>query len=70
MMKIKLFLLVLLSVVSNGLFAQTKENIFYSNGKIYVVVAVITIIFIGILVYLSIIDRRLKKTEKDLREKN
>lgn len=69
-MKIKLFLLVLLSVVSNGLFAQTKENIFYSNGKIYVVVAVITIIFIGILVYLSIIDRRLKKTEKDLREKN
>lgn len=69
-MKIKLLLLVLLSVVSNGLFAQTKENIFYSNGKIYVVVAVITIIFIGILVYLSIIDRRLKKTEKDLREKN
>ena len=70
MMKIKLFLLVLLSIVSNGLFAQTKENIFYSNGKIYVVVAVITIIFIGILVYLSIIDRRLKKTEKELREKN
>lgn len=70
MMKIKLFLLILLSIVSNGLFAQTKENIFYSNGKIYVVVAVITIIFIGILVYLSIIDRRLKKTEKDLREKN
>ncbi len=69
-MKIKLFLLILLSIVSNGLFAQTKENIFYSNGKIYVVVAVITIIFIGILVYLSIIDRRLKKTEKDLREKN
>ena len=70
MMKIKLFLLVLLSIVSNGLFAQTKENIFYSNGKIDVVVAVITIIFIGILVYLSIIDRRLKKTEKELREKN
>ncbi len=68
-MKIKLLFLVLLSIVSESLFAQTKENLFYSNGKIYVVVAVITIIFTGIVVYLSIIDRRLRKTEKELKEK-
>jgi len=69
MMKIKLLFLVLLSIVSESLFAQTQENLFYSNGKIYVVVAVMTIIFTGIVVYLTIIDRRLKKTEKELKDK-
>lgn len=69
MMKIKVLLLLLLSIISKSLFAQTKENLFYSNGKIYVVVAVMTIIFIGIIVYLTIIDRRLKKTEKELKDK-
>ena len=35
-----------------------------SNGKIYVVVAVIVIIFTGLLVYLLSIDSRLKKLER------
>jgi len=36
-----------------------------SNGKIYVVVGVIAIIFVGIVVYLISIDRRLTKIEKE-----
>jgi CcmD family protein len=36
-----------------------------SNGKIYVVVGVIAIIFVGLVVYLFTIDRRLSKLEKD-----
>ena len=36
-----------------------------SSGKIYVVIATITIIFVGLAIYLFSIDRRLKKIEKD-----
>ena len=35
-----------------------------NSGKIYVVVAVISIVFIGIVVYLFSIDKRVKKVEK------
>lgn len=35
-----------------------------SSGKIYVVVIVITVIFLGLLIYLFSIDKRLKKLEK------
>ena len=34
-----------------------------SSGKIYVVVIVIAVIFIGLIVYLFSIDRRVKKLE-------
>ena len=36
-----------------------------SSGKIYVVIATIVIIFIGLAIYLFSIDRRLKKIEKE-----
>jgi CcmD family protein len=36
-----------------------------SSGKIYVVIAIIVIIFIGLAIYLFSIDRRLKKIEKE-----
>ena len=39
-------------------------DIMRSNGKIYVVVAVIAIIFIGLMAYLFRIDQRVKKLEK------
>lgn len=69
-MKLRLILLFFLSIITNTLFAQTQENPFYSNGKIYVVVTVISIIFTGIIIYLIKIDRRLRKTERELKEKN
>jgi uncharacterized membrane protein len=46
--------------------AQTEVEMADSlrqNGKIYVVVGVLLIIFIGITVYLITIDRRLRKQE-------
>ncbi|MCF8465344.1 MAG: CcmD family protein [Flavobacteriales bacterium] len=48
-------------------FAQDVEmaDILHENGKIYVVVGVIAIIFVGIVVYLVTIDRRLTKIEKE-----
>jgi CcmD family protein len=36
-----------------------------TDGKIYVVVSIICIIFIGLSIYLFTIDRRLKKIEKE-----
>jgi len=36
-----------------------------SSGKIYVVVAVIALIFIGIALYLFSLDRRIRKIEKE-----
>ncbi|WP_214071054.1 CcmD family protein [Mucilaginibacter sp. dw_454] len=61
-------ILFLLSFVSA--FAQQPNQIemadtFRSSGKIYVVIATIVIIFIGLAIYLFSIDRRLKKIEKD-----
>lgn len=40
-----------------------------ANGKIYVVVAVLTTILLGMIVYLITIDRKLKKLEKEQAEK-
>lgn len=49
--------------------AQTPDEVemasgLRSSGKIYVVVMVITVIFIGLAFYLFSIDNRLKKLEK------
>jgi CcmD family protein len=47
--------------------AQDVEmaDLLHENGKIYVVVGVIAIIFVGLVVYLIAIDRRLTKIEKE-----
>lgn len=44
--------------------AQAKENIMYSSGRIYVVIAVLVTIFIGIIFYLIKIDRKITKLKK------
>lgn len=36
-----------------------------SSGKIYVVVIIVSVIFIGLAIYLFSIDRRVKKLEKE-----
>ena len=67
MKKITLFLLLLLSYT--GVFAQgaavEMDDALRSNGKIYVVVSIICIIFLGLAIYLFTIDRRLRKVEKE-----
>lgn len=66
MKKIALTLFTLLLTLN--LFAQNNNvemaDTMRSDGKIYVVVAVILIILLGLLVYLFSLDRRLKMLEK------
>ncbi len=67
----KRFIILILLVVSfSTTFAQQNAPVemadtFRSSGKIYVVIATIAIIFIGLAIYLFSIDRRLKKIEKE-----
>jgi CcmD family protein len=51
-------------------FAQEAEKVemadaFRSSGKIYVVLGVIAVIFLGIATYLIYMERRLRKLEKE-----
>ena len=39
----------------------------YQSGKIYVVVVVIAVIFIGIVAYLALLDKKISKLEKELK---
>lgn len=63
------YLLCLLFCFSTSiLFAQSTDTEMAfdmrNSGKIYVVVAVIAVIFVGLAMYLFSIDRRLKKLEQ------
>lgn len=61
-----------LLLVINGLicsFAQSNTGVemasgLRSSGKIYVVVAVLVILFLGLAIYLVTIDRKLSRLEK------
>lgn len=57
-------------LMSSILFAQEKPemaDMMRSNGKIYVVVAVCLIILIGLFLYVTLIDRKIRKMEKENR---
>lgn len=41
----------------------------YTNGKIYVVVGVVGVIFAGIITYLVLIDRKITTIEKERKQK-
>ena len=65
----KLLILIVLLLSGMTVFAQNSTqpemaDVLRSSGKIYVVVATIAIIFVGLAIYLFTIDRRLKKIEK------
>jgi hypothetical protein len=69
---IKKIMLAIALVISNYLLlAQERPNgaemadVMRSNGKIYVVVAVILTIFAGIIIYLIRLDRKMTKLEKN-----
>ena len=58
-------------LISTLLQAQNEvamADVMRENGKIYVVVAVLAIIFAGIIVYLIRIDRKTSELEKQLDE--
>lgn len=67
MKKIALMLIALLAVIPN-IFAQNgveMADTLRSEGKIYVVIAVLLVIFSAVAVYLFILDRKVKKLEND-----
>jgi CcmD family protein len=41
-----------------------------SNGKIYVVVTVLSIIFIGLIIYLIVIDRKVGRLEREMKNRS
>ena len=64
--KILFFILLCFSTILYSQPANTANdfsNTMNSNGKIYVVVAVLTVILVGIFIYLIGIDRKLKRLE-------
>ncbi|NEU08435.1 CcmD family protein [Flavihumibacter sp. R14] len=65
-------IILLLCVILQSLqtFSQENNSVematgLRSSGKIYVVVVVISVIFIGLAAYLFTIDKRLKKIERE-----
>ncbi|MBN8697077.1 MAG: CcmD family protein [Bacteroidetes bacterium] len=63
------FLLMGLSSWTQGAGEVEMADSMYQSGKIYVVVTVLAIIFVGILVYLIMLDRKIRKIEKELKNK-
>jgi len=61
----RFFLSTLLVICGYISFAQSPGDNMRSNGKIYVVVAVLVTIFIGIILYLIRLDRKISKLEKE-----
>lgn len=71
MIKYISMVLVMLAAFAPQAWAQNAEmaDTFRADGKIYVVVAVILIVLIGLFVYLFMLDRKLSKLERMIDEK-
>ncbi len=54
--------------LSPALFLQAAPDFIRSIGKIYVVVAVIVIVVLGLFAYLYFVDRRLTKLEDQIQD--
>ena len=69
----KYIILILLTLLTGSISAQTGEiemaDVMFENGKIYVVITVLCTVFIGLVIYTIIIDRRLSRFEKEINEK-
>lgn len=66
----RIFFILSLFVFNLPLMAQEKNDVemadtLRSNGKIYVVVAVVVVILIGLFLYLIRIDRKISRLEKN-----
>ncbi len=71
---IKKILILSLVLFSISAFAQNDAPIemaddMRQSGKIYVVVAVLSVIFIGIITYLIMLDRKITRLEKEITNK-
>lgn len=62
------FLLLIFSLALTAQSAEPPADFLRSIGKIYVVVAVIVVVFLGLVFYLWSADRRLTKLEKQIED--
>ena len=74
MKRIKHLLMLAICLINYKVFAEGSSSIemadtMRSEGKIYVVVAVLVVIFIGFFTYLISTDRKVKKIETELEER-
>jgi len=63
----RFLLIVLMSVISIFSASAANADFTRSIGKIYVVVGVMLLLFLGITLYLILIDRRLTKFENQIK---
>ncbi len=66
----KYMLIALLAMVSLPAFSQEVEmaDTMRSEGKIYVIVAIVLIVLAGLIAYLFLLDRKVSKLEKRLED--
>ena len=57
----------LLSLAASAQEKVEMADTMRSNGKIYVVVTVCLVILIGLFIYVSSVDRKVRKLEKELK---
>lgn len=71
MNRLKFLLTVTMVTLATLVFGQPVEmaDTMRSEGKIYVVVAIVLVIFIGLIIYLVMLDRKITQIEKKLPEK-
>jgi uncharacterized membrane protein YidH (DUF202 family) len=69
----KYLICILLVCLCNAAFAQAQAvemaDTMRSEGKIYVVVAIILVVLAGLIAYLFLLDKKLSRMEKLLHEK-
>jgi heme export protein D (CcmD) len=58
-----LFLQTLMANAQNG---EQATDLMRSNGMIFVVIGVLVIIFLGLFIYMLLIERKLSKIEKNI----
>jgi len=68
----KYILISLFVIMGFPAFSQQPEmaDTMRSEGKIYVVVAIILIVLVGLIAYLFMLDRKISKIEEKLTDKN
>jgi CcmD family protein len=66
--KIYFLLLTFLPLIAFSQNDVEMADTFRSEGKIYIVIAIIAVIFIGLIIYLVSIDRKLKKLEERIKK--
>ena len=67
---ISTFMFTLFTSVTMAQSDIAMADVMRSNGKIYVVVAVLVIIFIALVAYLISLDRKVSKLEREIKQHN